>query len=255
MRKKIIAFDLDGTLTKSKSRVDADIVFWIRRLLKKYKVAIITGGTFAQIQNQFISELGNMTLEDKEQLRYLYLLPTSGASLYEHESYFWKKVYNKDISPEEAAIIYTAFYKAIAATNTYFPEIYGNHIENRITQITFSALGQKAPIELKKEWDPDFSKRQKIISEMKNDPLVAQFEIRFGGTTSIDVTHKGIDKSFGISKLMEYLSVNKEDILFIGDALQKGGNDFPVKEMGIECISVSGPQDTLKIIKKLYMSS
>ncbi|NIQ15499.1 MAG: HAD-IIB family hydrolase [Candidatus Dadabacteria bacterium] len=252
--KEVIAFDLDGTLAESKSRADRDVIFWIRKLVQEYKVAIITGGTFDQIQRQFLSELDDWCRNDDPLLKQFYLLPTSGAILYEHQFYkSWKQIYQNYLSPDEVSKIYAAFYRAIVKTSFPMPQIYGNHIENRKTQITFSALGQEAPVELKEKWDPGKQKRQAIIKELQGE--LEEFEIRYGGTTSIDVTHKGIDKAFGMNKLMEHLSIDKSDVLFIGDALREGGNDYPVKAMGIECIAVSSIEDTVKVIKKLYMSS
>ncbi len=252
MSKKIIAFDLDGTLAESKSRMDKDVSFWIKRLIKKYKIAIITGGKFDQIRRQFLTEFnerGNDPL-----LKEIYLLPTSGASLHEYKFYqTWDKIYEDRLSPQEVSKIYNAFYRAIVNTGLDYPEIHGDHIENRGTQITFSALGQRAPVKLKEKWDPNKHKRKAIIKELQYE--IGEFEIRFGGSTSIDVTHKGIDKAFGMNKLMEHLSLKKEDILFVGDALDEGGNDYPVKAMGIDCIEVTGPEESIKVIKKLYMSS
>jgi HAD superfamily hydrolase (TIGR01484 family) len=78
-----------------------------------------------------------------------------------------------------------------------------------------------------------------------------EFEVRIGGTTSIDVTKKGIDKAFGVLRIIERLHIDKEDVVFVGDALFEGGNDYAVKSLGIRCIETSGPQETLKIIDTL----
>ena len=44
--------------------------------------------------------------------------------------------------------------------------------------------------------------------------------------------------------LMEATGVSKEEILFFGDKIEEGGNDFPVKNLGIDCIAVERWQDT-----------
>ena len=67
-----------------------------------------------------------------------------------------------------------------------------------------------------------------------------QFEVKAAGTTSIDVTQQGMDKAYGMKKLIEQLGIAKEDILFIGDRLFEGGNDYPVKLMGINTVAVEG---------------
>jgi hypothetical protein len=70
-------------------------------------------------------------------------------------------------------------------------KVWGEPIEDRGSQITFSALGQQAPLEEKKRWDPDFTKRKKIKAVLEN--LIPEFSVHLGGTTSVDVTKPGID--------------------------------------------------------------
>jgi hypothetical protein len=126
-------------------------------------------------------------------------------------------------------------------------ETYGESIEDRGSQITFSSLGQKAPLDVKQGWDPDRKKRQAIAKII--EPKVPQFDVVIGGMTSIDVTRKGVNKAYGIKKIEAYLKLSPEKILFIGDALFEGGNDFPAKSTGVDCQQVSGPEETLKLIK------
>src|SRR5690606_27985880 len=106
---------------------------------------------------------------------------------------------------------------AIEAADLDIKKIWGDQIEDRGSQITFSALGQDAPFEEKKGWDDDFAKRKKIVEHLKK-PL-KEFSIVMGGTTSIDITKPGIDKAYGIQKLKEVLGFDILEILFIGDAL------------------------------------
>jgi len=127
--------------------------------------------------------------------------------------------------------------------------VWGERLENRGTQVTFSVLGQQAPCEEKKVWDPTFTKRLTMIEKLS--PLLFDFEIRTGGATSIDVTHKGIDKSYGIRNLQKQLGLDLSEMLFVGDALFPGGNDRAVQDMGVECIATSGPAFTLKIINDI----
>jgi len=105
------------------------------------------------------------------------------------------------------------------------------------TKITFSALGQRAPIEEKKKWDPDFTKRKQLKAQL--DQLIPEFSVRLGGTTSVDVTKPGIDKAYGIRKLRETLGIAIPEMIFVGDALFPGGNDHPAKEAGVVSICVS----------------
>jgi HAD superfamily hydrolase (TIGR01484 family) len=115
-------------------------------------------------------------------------------------------------------------------------------IENRGSQISFSALGQNADLEIKKTWDPDAKKRTIIADKLR--PLLPDCEVTVAGTTTIDITRKGVNKAYAIERIKKYLGISNNDILFFGDAIFPGGNDEPVAKMGVESIKVSGPEDT-----------
>jgi hydroxymethylpyrimidine pyrophosphatase-like HAD family hydrolase len=110
-------------------------------------------------------------------------------------------------------------------------------------------LGQQAPLAEKEEWDPDFSKRKKITAILET--LIPEFSIRIGGATSIDVTKPGIDKAYGIGKLRDTLHLSIKEMIYIGDALFPGGNDYPAEEAGVVSIPVKGPDDTNLVISTI----
>jgi hydroxymethylpyrimidine pyrophosphatase-like HAD family hydrolase len=72
-----------------------------------------------------------------------------------------------------------------------------------------------------------------------------------GGTTSLDVTKPGIDKAYGIRKLRDILKISLAEMIFIGDALFAGGNDYPAEEAGVVCIPVRGPDETKLVIQAI----
>jgi HAD superfamily hydrolase (TIGR01484 family) len=127
--------------------------------------------------------------------------------------------------------------------------VWGEPIEDRGSQITFSALGQQAPLEEKKKWDPDFTKRKKIKADLEK--FIPEFSVRLGGTTSVDVTKPGIDKAYGIKKLRDMLGITIKEMIFIGDALFPGGNDYPAKEAGVVSIQVKDPEETKRLIEAI----
>jgi hypothetical protein len=248
--KKLIIFDLDGTLAESKSAISTSMASSLKKLLQKFSVAIISGGNWNQFQTQLLANLNSSNEENKK----LFLLPTSGTSFYSNPTgNLWEQLYSDNFSLEEITKIYSAFEKVFSTTKVVLPaESWGDKLENRGSQVTFSALGQQAPVEIKKSWDPNFSKRLVLIKEISE--LLPEFDIKTGGSTSIDVTKKGIDKAFGIQQLDRYLHLSVEDMLFVGDALFPGGNDYPVTSTGVECIQTSGPEFTIQIIEQLIVS-
>jgi phosphomannomutase len=243
--KRLIVFDLDGTLAESKSALDAEMAKLLTDLLGVAKVAIISGGDLPQFQKQVVG-----CLPKTERLDNLLLLPTCGTKFFQYNG-DWHKLYSEDLSDEQKKRIVTELEKAVRATGFQPQETWGERIEDRGSQITYSALGQEAPLDAKKTWDPDFSKRQKIKEIL--DRTLSDFSVRLGGTTSIDVTLPGIDKAYGIRKLRDVLKIPIADMLFVGDALFPGGNDYPAREAGVDCVQVRDPDQTKRVIETLVI--
>lgn len=252
MQNKLIVFDLDGTLTESKSELTERMAQLFSLLLKKYEVAVISGCAIEQFENQFILPLVSYS-DPFPRLSSLFLLPTCGSQLYEHagrEAGF-TRMYHNDLILREKVEIYNAWLTVIKECDFGCGPKYGEVAEDRGSQITFSMCGQEAPLSVKKKFDPSGTKRLKIIEKMKKE-LYGKYEVSMGGTTSIDVTRAGIDKAYGIKKLLEWEgNYTEKDIIFIGDALHPGGNDSAVKKLDIVCVPTTGPDETAKIIEKL----
>lgn len=241
--KKLIVFDLDGTLAVSKAPLAPAMGQLLLRLLASVKGAIISGGDWPQFQKQIVSRLPPGT-----NLGNLSLLPTCGTKFYEYGS-AWTQVYADLFTAGERDKIIASLRTVVAQLGLEPAKAWGEVIEDRGSQITFSALGQEAPIEAKTPWDPGFEKRQKM--KVLLDGLIPEFSIRLGGTTSVDITKPGIDKGYGIRKLRDILGIAISEMLFVGDALFPGGNDYPAKEAGAESISVAGPEETEKVVEVL----
>ena len=181
-------------------------------------------------------------------LENLFLLPTCGTKFFQY-SKAWKKIYSEDFTAGDKGKIITALKRTLVTAAFTVEKLWGETIEDRGSQITYSALGQQAPLEEKNKWDPDFSKRKKMKAIL--DPLIPGFSVRLGGSTSTDVTKSGIDKAHGIRKLRDLLGINLQEMIFIGDALFPGGNDFPVRATGVVCIPVRGPMETKPVTEAI----
>jgi len=241
--KKLIVFDLDGTLAESKSSLDAEMSTLLHDLLGIVKVAVISGGDWLQFEKQVLSNLPH-----DERLKNLSILPTCGTKFFQYTG-DWKKIYSEDFTADEKGKIISSLKKALEAAGFKVEKVWGETIEDRGSQITYSALGQQAPLEEKSKWDPDFVKRKKIKALL--DKLIPEFSVRLGGATSIDVTKPGIDKAYGVRKLRDILGISLKEMIFIGDALFPGGNDYPAEEAGVVSIPVRGPNETKRVTEAI----
>ncbi|MDZ7744523.1 MAG: HAD-IIB family hydrolase [Candidatus Saccharibacteria bacterium] len=249
--KKVIAFDLDDTLAVTKSPITDRMAELLGELLETHQVCVISGGNFEQFKKQVVD---NLPIEHHLLLN-MHLMPTCGTRYYRFNDIKqeWVCVYAEDIPETDKKRIIDALFYAAEETGYLEKEPYGEIIEDRQSQITFSACGQQAPPKVKYAWDPDMKKRMKIREKIA--PVLTDYEVRIGGTTSIDVTKPGIDKAYGMEKLMNVLEVGKEEILFVGDKLEEGGNDYPVKTIGIETIAVEDWEDTALVVETIIKST
>ena len=237
--KKLIVFDLDGTLAESKSSLDAEMAGLLNALLLIVKVSVISGGDWSQFEKQVLANLSK-----DERLKNLSLLPTCGTRFYKYES-GWKKLYSEDFTDEEKKRIISSLKQATKLPAIKPRQTWGDIIEDRGSQITFSGLGQQAPLGEKTKWDPDFKKRKRIKTIL--DKLIPEFSVRMGGATSIDITKPGIDKAYGIRKLRDILGISIDEMIFVGDAIFPGGNDYPAEEAGAFSIEVKDPHETKRV--------
>jgi hypothetical protein len=241
--KQLIVFDLDGTLAESKSAIDTEMATLLTSLLDVAQVAIISGGDFPQFESQLVANL-----PQDERLKKLSLLPTCGTKFFQYEN-GWVKRYSEDFTPAEKTKILAALESAVDASGFKAARTWGEAIEDRGSQITYSALGQQAPLDEKKHWDPDFAKRKAIKAVL--DTTLPDFSVTLGGSTSIDITKPGIDKAYGMRKLQDILGIQIAGMLFVGDALFPGGNDYPARSTGAVCIQVRDPDETKRVIETI----
>lgn len=246
MTKKVIAFDLDDTLAITKSPISDRMGELLVNLLDHYDVCIISGGKFDQFKKQVVDRLE----ADSRQLTRMHLMPTCGTRYYRYDEIekSWKLQYAEDLSDDEKTKIMKALETSAKEIGLWEEKPYGEIIEDRGSQVTYSALGQQAPAEEKYKWAKDNAEAKQELRALVASRL-PDLEVRLGGSTSVDITRIGIDKAYGMDKLIDELDISKEDILFVGDKLQEGGNDYPVKAMGIDTIEVEKWEDTALVLE------
>ena len=245
--KKLIAFDLDGTLALSKQAMDDEMADIIAALSHVADICVISGGDWPQFEKQVAGRL-----PAHADLARFWLMPTTGTKLYRHEGGGWRAKFADLFSDSERAHI-LAELRASVERLGYTPEqVWGEKIEDRGSQITFSALGQEAPLHPKEAWDPDQEKRRRIQADLQ--PRLPEVSVRIGGATSIDITRAGVDKAYGMERLAALSGVAKADMLFFGDALYPGGNDAPVREIAaIDSVQVYTIDETKRALDAVIL--
>jgi hypothetical protein len=214
----------------------------VSRLLTFLDVCVISGGQFQQFESQLIAGLPPRAAP---LFGRLHLLPTCGTQYFRYDNH-WKQQYAENLTPEQKRTTLTALEAQAKRLHLWEPQTWGPILEDRGSQITFSALGQSAPVDAKKAWDPGGTKKEALRAAVA--PLLPDLEVRSGGSTSIDVTRKGIDKAYGMRKLTEITGIPLDRMLFVGDRLDEGGNDYPVKAMGVRTHAVTGWPDTADFV-------
>lgn len=243
---RLVAFDLDDTLAPSKSPIDPQIGELLERLAARVEVAIISGGQLQQFRSQVVDRL---PATDAAVLDRFHLMPTCGTQYYRLTADGVREVYAHALSDDEKSRALAAVEEEARRLGLWAAETWGPILEDRGSQITFSALGQSAPLEAKVAWDPTGEKKNALRDAVA--ARIPDLEVRSGGSTSVDITHRGIDKAYGMTKLAEVTGIPLDEMLFVGDRLDEHGNDYPVLAMGVACHAVEGWPDTAAFLEEL----
>lgn len=251
----LVAFDLDDTLAPSKSPVPEPMARALRALLDVVPVCVISGGQINQFRDQVLARIGASPAE----LTRLHLMPTCGTRYYRYEGTAsetsddalagWSLEYANDLTPEQITEGFAVVEREARRLGLWETETWGPVLEDRGSQITFSALGQEAPVDAKRAWDPTGEKKSALRDAVA--PYLPGLEVRSGGSTSVDITLKGVDKAYGMRRLAEVTGIALDDMLFVGDRLDPAGNDYPVKALGVPCHAVTGWEDTAAYVTEL----
>lgn len=247
-QKKLVVFDMDDTITPSKSPIGADMAELLVQLSRKVFVGVVSGGKLAQFEKQLLQYVSPEIRKETK----MYIGPTSGAQMYQVDDVA-HKVYGTVLPKVVMHEVEDAYFSSVKEVGIVLPDTTcGPVFEERDgTQISFSPFGQEAPYEIKKDWDRDRAKRLAIREKML--PKIEQFglDVLIGGVSTMDVVTKGVDKAYFLDRLREHLGLQKEDVLYVGDAVFPGGNDYAPKEAGYDCINVESIEQTKAIIENI----
>ncbi len=240
-KKKVIIADVDGTICESCQQITEEMAQEINQLIKK-------GYTFAFISGTGLESLKRMVSSGVKEEHYL--LATTGTNCTKVRKEEIETLYNHSLPKKDKDKIVAAFEKLVNCYNIKSWTTKEDQIQDRDSQITLSAIGRHAPTEEKAKYDPDGKKRLEWVEFLRKELNEEEYEIKVAGTTSIDITLKGMDKEKGIRNIATHLGVPFSQILFFGDKIFPGGNDYPATKV-VDCISVEKPEDTLKKLKEM----
>jgi len=227
-------FDVDGTLTPSRAKIDDEFALFFLDFCKYNYVYLVTGSD----KPKTVEQIGNR-LYNKAQRVY----NCSGADVYEGT----KNIHTSDwILPKEAHN-----WLENVLDKSKYPTRTGNHIEYRPGMVNFSVVGRGATIKQRADYvtyDREFNERNKIARDFNN--YFPKLQAVVGGETGMDIFQKGYDKSQIITDFDQHLDI----IHFFGDRMDKDGNDYPLKKVIIDndlghCYNVKDYKETWKILK------
>ncbi len=240
--KKVIIADVDETLCESCQVITPEMADQVNTLLSRgYSFAIISGTDVKELHRMVSSGVNHEH----------HILGNSGTN--------YVKVlgdksmhpqYTHELAEEDKAELRNAFEKLIEYANLVSMTTKDDQILDRQSQMTLSVIGRNAPIEVKKALDPDGKKRMEWISFLKQHVDATKYHFKIGGTTSIDVTQKGLNKRVGIIKFAEHHGIKLHEILYFGDRMDPGGNDYEAAKI-VDCVAVKNTADTLEKLKVL----
>lgn len=232
MKYKLIAMDLDGTLTQHKSKLDEKNTRLLYELKKQYKLLMLGAGGCERIYKQMncfpIDIVGNYGIQESRIIDGEFKIIRDDC--YTVDRYFFEQTITK------------------IRQLTGYTNFVGDNVEfHNSGLVTFPLLGTKADLKDKLAFDPDGRKRTEIYD------LVAKefegFNCFIGGTSSFDIPLKKYDKYQALLGYIKPLEIDESEVLFVGDDFKKGGNDEQLMLGGIDCIKINDYTKTKEIFE------
>jgi len=233
---KVIAMDLDGTLTQHKQLLDEAHKTALDELSKKYKLLMVGAGQVMRIFNQMghypIDIIGNYGLQYGK-----YVPETKDIEIIRDLSF----PVDKEAIEKKVTFLREKY---------GFTEFIGDNVEYHPSGcVTFPILGTKAKQEDKLSFDPDRSKRRKIYDEVVE--MFSDYSVFVGGSSSFDMAPKPYNKYHALSLYCEENGLSAENVVYIGDDYGTGGNDESVYKSDFPYLTIDDYRDFPEIVKPL----
>lgn len=243
----IYLFDVDGTLTPAKSKIDKGFARDFYNWQKGKQVYIVSGGSFPRI----VDQLGRKITDEMRGV-----FSCMGNAYYKKvpnvDGYSsWSLVYKNKFTVEKPRLFFSELERYVM--NSDYHTKTGRHYEERVGMVNFSIVGRNATMEERKdyeEYDKEHREREKIVAKLSKKHPDLDFVI--GGAVSMDIFNKGNDKG----QVMQHFKDKPQDcgIVFVGDRIAFPGNDYSLAEEvkrhpNGEAIEVHSWQDTAALLK------
>ena len=210
---KVVAFDMDGTLTQHKTPLDPVNREVLTKLSKKYKLLMVGAGTCRRIFEQLghfpIDIIGNYGMQYAE-----YNCDKGDIDI----------VFDEQLPCDRESVEK----RVTEMREKYgFTEYAGKNVEYHPSGcVTFPILGTDAKIEDKLSFDPDRAKRRKIYDDIKN--VFSDYTVFVGGSSSFDMAPTPYDKAYALDVYCKRFGLSHSEVVYIGDDYGMGGNDEAV---------------------------
>ncbi len=232
---KLIAFDLDGTLTQHKTKLEPKNVALLDELSRSYRLLMVGAGACMRIFNQMdhypLDIIGNYGLQYGQ-----YNARTGELDPVRDE------VFDIDRPAVEKRI---AFLRQKHGFTAYA----GDSVEYHASGcVTFPILGTKALQADKLAFDPDRSRRRSFYDEVCE--LFPEYRVFVGGSSSFDMSPRPYDKYYALSLYCREHGYSHDEVLYVGDDYGRGGNDEAVFLSDIRCVPTDDYRTTADVLRQ-----
>jgi phosphomannomutase len=237
-----IFFDLDNTLMLSRTTMATQHQALFKKLCDQKDVIVVSGAQESQIRTQIPEEIG---------ASYFVLGQTGNHAVGKDTQTLWKETFTDEQTRAALDLIETI--KNELQLSVKDPN---DLVELRGSQISYSPIGHHEDLEKKYAFDPGATKRLTILTNHSTDVdhlRSVGIDVVPGGTTCFDFFLAGKNKGYNVMRLIELQGWNKDECLYIGDALFPGGNDETVIGV-IPTHAVKNPDETFRFIEENLLS-
>ena len=236
----LLLFDVDGTLSRPRNKIDHDMLMFLHNIKKSVKLGIVSGSDLSKLEDQIGPDILNF---------FDYVFSENGVVAYHKGSCFHSNSLVKHLGEDYYQQLVNQF--LLILSETHLPIKRGNFLELRTGMLNVCPIGRSCSQQERDEfeqYDKEHHVRETIVEKIyQSFSHDLRFKASIGGQISIDVFPIGWDKTYCLQHLEDI-----DEIHFFGDRIQVGGNDYEIaNDNRVIAHSVTDPQDTRKQVEKL----